>query len=270
MNTLKISIPEPCHENRDKMLPHEQGKFCASCQKCVVDFSTFSDEALLKYFETPRVNTCGHFNEKQLNRHILPPQPIRHSFYSKAILGIAVFLSLFYNTDAKELQIENVPTETLIKDTSPNDELGPFAKREITSDNLNHISGTILDSVTNRPVIDVIIKLKGRPIGIFTNADGKFNLSIPDSLIHKKIILQIIKIGYTKQEFPFDNILHSYNLNICLGKRPNMQCGIVAEKQLLIAGGISPVIRYIHLNKWQLLKRFLGFKLDYKKIADKQ
>ncbi len=270
MNTLKITIPDPCHENWDKMLPHEQGKFCASCQKCVVDFSTYSDAALLKYFETPRVNTCGQFNEKQLQRFILPPQQIRPSFYSKAILGIAVFLSLFHVTDAKEFPIENVNTETLINNTSPNDEFGPFVKREIIPDNLKRITGTILDSVTNRPVIDVIVKLKNRPIGMFTNADGKFNLTIPDSLIQKKIILQIIKIGYTKQELPFENVLHSYNLNICMGKRPDMQCGIVAEKQLLFAGGISPVIRYIHLSKLQRLKRFLGFKLDYNKIANEQ
>ncbi len=37
--TIKINIAEPCHENWEKMLDEEKGKFCLSCQKQVVDFS---------------------------------------------------------------------------------------------------------------------------------------------------------------------------------------------------------------------------------------
>ena len=32
-------IPEPCHENWNKMTPQEQGRHCAVCSKVVVDFT---------------------------------------------------------------------------------------------------------------------------------------------------------------------------------------------------------------------------------------
>jgi len=38
-----LYIPTPCHEDWNKMTPNQQGKFCASCCKQVVDFSLMSD-----------------------------------------------------------------------------------------------------------------------------------------------------------------------------------------------------------------------------------
>ena len=39
-NKYKITIPEPCHENWDEMTPRENGRFCMSCSKTVVDFTS--------------------------------------------------------------------------------------------------------------------------------------------------------------------------------------------------------------------------------------
>ena len=36
----KLTIPESCTENWDKMTPNENGRFCLSCSKTVVDFTS--------------------------------------------------------------------------------------------------------------------------------------------------------------------------------------------------------------------------------------
>ena len=65
---MKISINEPCHENWDKMTPNQQGAFCLSCQKNVVDFSKKTIPEIKSFFtdlaSTEKV--CGRFEEKQL------------------------------------------------------------------------------------------------------------------------------------------------------------------------------------------------------------
>jgi hypothetical protein len=65
---MKISIPEPCHENWGTMTPNEQGRFCGSCQKTVVDFTNFSAEDIQNYFTKHYgQKVCGRFKQQQLN-----------------------------------------------------------------------------------------------------------------------------------------------------------------------------------------------------------
>ena len=44
----KISIPEPCHEDWNRMTPNEKGRFCDSCEKTIIDFSNYSKTELAK------------------------------------------------------------------------------------------------------------------------------------------------------------------------------------------------------------------------------
>ena len=41
--SIQLHIPEPCHEDWTTMEPVEVGKYCAACQKQVVDFTGMSD-----------------------------------------------------------------------------------------------------------------------------------------------------------------------------------------------------------------------------------
>jgi len=100
---IQISIPQPCSEDWSKMTPQEQGWFCDSCQKCVVNFTGFTDEELYKYFaEHSGKKVCGRFQNRQLKRVVaLPPEP-RNRFYRWFIsLGFVVFLSELLGTEAK-------------------------------------------------------------------------------------------------------------------------------------------------------------------------
>ncbi|MRX37828.1 hypothetical protein GJU43_00935 [Flavobacterium sp. LC2016-23] len=69
MNTKrKITIPEPCHENWDKMTPKDNGKFCLSCTKTVVDFTKMLPNEIQHFFIQNQSNSvCGRFKESQLD-----------------------------------------------------------------------------------------------------------------------------------------------------------------------------------------------------------
>ena len=46
----KISIPEPCNEDWNKMTPYENGRFCMNCSKTVIDFTAMLPEEIQHYF----------------------------------------------------------------------------------------------------------------------------------------------------------------------------------------------------------------------------
>ena len=72
---MKIHIPQPCAENWSEMNPTEKGRFCAVCQKEVIDFSKFTDEELKNFLGKSQVSTCGSFRPDQLERTLVARQP---------------------------------------------------------------------------------------------------------------------------------------------------------------------------------------------------
>ncbi|MCW3072982.1 MAG: hypothetical protein JWP69_51 [Flaviaesturariibacter sp.] len=70
---LKLSIPEPCHEEWEGMSPSAQGRFCGSCQKEVIDFSTMSTAQILAFFKQPKGAVCGRFDREQLAEDLVIP-----------------------------------------------------------------------------------------------------------------------------------------------------------------------------------------------------
>lgn len=68
---LRINIPEQCHEKWSAMQQQEQGRFCAQCQKTVIDFSEMSDEAVRNFLlEQKGKSICGRIRASQLARPI--------------------------------------------------------------------------------------------------------------------------------------------------------------------------------------------------------
>ena len=66
-NLFKIHIPDPCHEDWDKMTPNEQGSFCKVCSKTVIDFSKKSENEIQEYLlENMDKKVCGRFRISQL------------------------------------------------------------------------------------------------------------------------------------------------------------------------------------------------------------
>ena len=69
--SLAIHIPEPCHEDWNKMTPKDNGSYCGSCEKTVVDFSKMNDDQIAQYvLAHPNEKMCGRFANAQLDRSL--------------------------------------------------------------------------------------------------------------------------------------------------------------------------------------------------------
>jgi len=126
----KITIPEPCHENWDKMTPKENGRFCMSCSKTVIDFTSMLPDEIQHFFIQNQNNKiCGRFRKSQLDTiNIQIPNQVFYSQTSHrkmfllalfAAMGTTLFSCADKNGNKKkidkvEVVTDNVPTEHIL------------------------------------------------------------------------------------------------------------------------------------------------------------
>ena len=130
MQYLQLGIPEPCHEDWNGMKPNEQGRFCNSCVKTVVDFSAMTDAQLMRYFQNLKTeNICGRVHTDQLERHIPVAPPARKKYVVYWHYVIAFFMMLGKGPTAKaqgavQLSAASIP-DTSKKPLRPIPDLHP-------------------------------------------------------------------------------------------------------------------------------------------------
>jgi len=93
----KISIPEPCHEDWNKMTPNDNGRFCMSCAKTVVDFTSMLPEEIQHFFiQNKNEKICGRFKKSQLETITIqiPNRILYSQTHYRKIFLLALFVAM--------------------------------------------------------------------------------------------------------------------------------------------------------------------------------
>ncbi|MCR4031659.1 MULTISPECIES: hypothetical protein [Flavobacterium] len=125
-NKYKITIPEPCQENWDQMAPKDNGRFCLSCTKTVIDFTSMLPEEIQHYFiQNQNQKICGRFKKSQLDRitiqipnRVLYSQTNYHKMFLLALF-VAMGTTLFSCAD-KEGNKKKIDQIEIVNNTTQN------------------------------------------------------------------------------------------------------------------------------------------------------
>ncbi len=160
-NKLSVYIPKPCHEDWNKMSSSEQGRFCKSCSKQVVDFTSMTDQEVLNYFKKSSGNVCGRFENDQLKR---PLQEVKQE--KKKVWWIAMLmplLMLFEKSNAQRKHVPLIGTSVAIKNPSQ-EIMGKVAFPQVEPDTAGNtieicsedtsISNATIDEENNEQITD--------------------------------------------------------------------------------------------------------------------
>lgn len=146
---LKIRIPKPCHEDWNSMTPNQQGRFCDSCCKTVVDFTQMKAPEIQEYFTRNHgKKICGRFNNEQLET-IRISIPMR-VFYSQTQIHKMFLLALFVCMGT-----------TLLSCSDVNGNKQSIEKVEIIEENP---SDNVIMGAPLRPQNDTLISKKSRTL----------------------------------------------------------------------------------------------------------
>lgn len=125
----KINIPDPCSEDWDRMSPLENGRFCAVCNKCVIDFTQKAPSEIRQILaERKNEKTCGRFYTVQLDP-VRDSGKIGNPFFrylpsalrdSRILLGVLSFILFLAGCSKKQ---ENFRTTGLVVSDTEQDSL---------------------------------------------------------------------------------------------------------------------------------------------------
>ncbi|MET3018012.1 hypothetical protein [Flavobacterium hydatis] len=120
----KISIPEPCHENWNEMTPKDNGQFCLSCSKTVVDFTKMLPDEIQHFFMVNQnKSVCGRFKNSQLENIIvqIPTEVLyKQTQYHKMFL-LALFIAMgttLFSCQDKNGDKQKIDKIEIVKDSS--------------------------------------------------------------------------------------------------------------------------------------------------------
>lgn len=136
----KITIPEPCHENWDKMSPKDNGRFCLSCSKTVVDFTIMLPDEVQHFFiQNQNTTICGRFKKSQLDSisiqipsRVLYTQTHYHKMFLLALF-IAMGTTLFSCAD-KDGNKQKIDKIEVVDNDTPTEHIS-VGKSKISNSN---------------------------------------------------------------------------------------------------------------------------------------
>ena len=202
---IQIRIAEPCHENWNSMLPAEQGRFCMSCRKQVVDFSSMTDKEILEHIATASKSICGRADNDQLNRLLVAPAEPR-SIWWRHWMGLAAsFLLLFSKSNAQVKhprhptahtppRQKNLPPTTIV--------MGTVAMVEEEKPVRVEVSGRVVDD-KNNPVPYATVRLIGGSAAVAADSAGFFRVAV--NADPAAVSVSVSSVGYEPKTFSLSN-----------------------------------------------------------------
>ncbi len=185
---IKLTIPEPCHEDWAKMTPTEQGKFCGSCQKEVFDMTSASEDEAAKKIHHSTGELCVRIPNDYLNKKI-DLHAAGFGKYGKlgavgAIISAAAFTPIISSSDADLSELAE-------KNTIQLDALQPL-----------NISGTVVNEkgeVINN--VQVTIEQNNHKATMTSLTNGRFSFQLdPMKIKNGMAKIRLEKAGFISLE----------------------------------------------------------------------
>jgi hypothetical protein len=194
------------------MTPQEQGRFCGSCQKTVVDFSAMTDKEILDYFSKASEHVCGRFMNDQLNKELQVTEKKKR--FSLAYVWNVILATLLI-TEANA-QVKPKPKKPVKMEVHEQRTMGIIAhmpEEPIESVIPVRMSGTIVDAQSNQPVVGASINIKGTSHGTMADTLGNFQFKVEKK---NSLVIEISAIGYETQTRVLDDLTNWQKIQVYL------------------------------------------------------
>lgn len=286
---LYLQIPKPCHENWDAMTPVDKGKFCASCSKEVVDFSLLSDAEVLNFFKRSTGNTCGRFNEDQLQRSFQETKIEKKKGWKWAMASIVSLIMVSRSNAqkkedctrllgkvkveqpkkpiAKEKDLTKIKGDTVI---IPTIVLQPEIMGDVvivSSGRKVKLEGIVVDE-KNKPIVGTTIHTGNDAAIGFTDEKGRFNINTYTR--EKKLPVSFKSIGFIDDNAVIDLVKDEVELKVIMKSKLQVLPEVIVTSYGTSTrkGMVGSYVSYTKVTKKDTVATVVRKILDNAKIIE--
>jgi hypothetical protein len=236
MKSLDLTIPKPCHEKWTSFNPTAHGGFCSSCQKEVIDFTTWSDEDIYNYFKNKPGSACGRFKNLQLKTYLpvsIPSKPM-----NKWLPASILSMTLLFSSRESFAQTERTRDTPLVSLTMGDAEI----TQRIDSAGTKKITGVVRDDADQSPIPGVNVELKGTNLKTVTDVEGKYVLETERPQNDATLVFSFI--GYATEE-----------VSVSSSRVNNIELQLDITGEIIVLGGVCATRRFSPRSMWWKFKR---------------
>lgn len=212
------------------------GRFCAFCEKEVIDFTQMNDADFVAYFRNSKKSNsaCGRFTERQLKIEI-PNKSLSLLSFAKMNKYVAASVLAVAGLSGKVFGQEN-----RVVQTSVSSDVAKAIDQKTIKDDSIVIRGRVLDK-DSEGVIGAEVKVENTDHETMTDLDGNFEISIPKPAITNGCCsLKVFSLGFQEQinkiDFSKDHVT------------------LVLKSNSAVLGDFAVVVKE---NKWRRFKRWV-------------
>lgn len=232
--SVNINVPKPCHENWHNMTSKEQGRFCGSCQKVVVDFTVMSDKELLDHIsKAAGQSVCGRFANDQLNRKIDAPANKRR-FSLAYVWNLLLASVLFFEScnDATTTTGVVLCEKPVVK---PGEAEEPaVGKSAVNVDPvpilIPEIKGKILEEGSGLPVAGAVVRIVGSKQKAVTDSKGRFSLTSDNN---NTVILEVSAQHFYTKTIQLNSKSDWAHVNVMINEKAFIMGEIAADNEVI-------------------------------------
>jgi hypothetical protein len=217
--SLTIQMNTPCNEDWNGMEPTEEGRFCNTCQKAVVNFADLTNQQILNYFLEHPFPVCGRIMKSQRDHHFANSTSKTNRNLSQVAAATTLLTLATITSEAA------YPTPPLT--AYPTQAQQPYNKQTsyVPADSVT-ISGTVKDN-RNIPLENVEI-IFGQ-YKTLSDENGNFRITF-DAVFNKPGIIQFSHVNLERQVRSYHPLMAPASFDVTLFEPdyfPNYTAGIM-------------------------------------------
>ena len=201
---INLSNLRHCNQVWTEMPENDLGRHCQKCSHTIIDFRTSTDSEIAEKHLFSDAKVCGLYNKEQLQEPVkTSPTSNKANFKSIYFASISLLTSSSFAQEKTVIKTEQTDRNLCVKA-----EVDTIHSEEKVQDNSSEsnsiiISGKITDE-NGEPLAGGNIVVKGSSIGVSTDFDGIYKLTLNQKSTSENIILVYSYIGFSTLEKALD------------------------------------------------------------------